>query len=74
VNRDDVKKVVRATLALLSRMAKRTRTPADDLMAAMLQANEERLVDAVVDLLAQTGERPTDEQVVQALEKVGIRV
>ncbi len=74
MNRDEVKKVVHTSLALFARIAKRTRTQADDLLAAMLQANEDRLVDAVVTLLADTNAPLTDELITKALEQVGIRV
>ena len=75
MDRDNVKTVVRATLTLTARIAKRTRTQADDLLTSMLQANEERLVDAVVALLSDSGASSlTDEQIVQALERIGIRV
>lgn len=75
MDRDKVKTVVRATLTLMAKIAKRTRTQADDLLTSILQANEERLVDAVVALLSDSGGcPPTDEQVVQALERAGIQV
>ena len=75
MDRDSLKTVVRATLLLMTRIAKRTRTQADDLLTSILQANEERLVDALVVLLSDSGgHSPTDEQVVQALERVGIQV
>ena len=75
MDRDNVKTVVRATLTLTARIAKRTRTQADDLLTSILQANEERLVDALVVLLSDSGGgEPTDEQVVKALEHVGIQV
>ena len=75
MDRDSVKTVVRATLMLMARIAKRTRTQADDLLTSILQANEERLVDALVVLLSDSsGSAPTEEQVVQALERVGIQI
>ena len=55
MDRDSVKTVVRATLMLMTRIAKRTRTQADDLLTSILQANEERLVDALVVLLSDSG-------------------
>jgi hypothetical protein len=61
-------------LALLARIAKRTRTPADDLMASILQSNQERLVEAALSLLRNPDQPPTDEQVVAALESVGIKL
>lgn len=74
MNRDEVKKVVHTTLAVFARIARRTRTQADDLLTAMLQANEDRLVDAVVALLADTNAPLTDDLITKALEQVGIRV
>jgi len=74
MERESVKVVVRTTLALLGPIAKRTRTQADDLMVSLLQANEERLVDAVMKLLSSPDRPPTEEQVVEALAGVGIRV
>lgn len=75
MDRDSLKTVVRATLMLMTRIAKRTRTQADDLLVSILQANEERLVDALAVLLSDSGGGvPTEQQVVQALERVGIRV
>jgi ribose 1,5-bisphosphokinase PhnN len=62
-------------LTLTARIAKRTRSQADDLLTSILRANEERLVDAVVALLADSGgQPPTEDQVVQALKSVGIEV
>jgi len=75
MDRDSLKTVVRATLMLMTRIAKRTRTQADDLLVSILQANEQRLVDALVVLLSDSGGGvPTEQQVVQALESVGIQV
>ena len=75
MDRDRLKTVVRATLMLMTRIAKRTRTQADDLLTSILQANEERLVDALVVLLSDSGgQPPTEDQVLQALNSVGIKV
>jgi len=74
MNREGVQVVVRATVILLARLAKHTRTQADDLLASMLQANEDRLVDAVLTLLSSTDQPPTEQQVVEALASVGIKV
>ena len=63
---------VRTTLAVLGRLARRTRTPADDLLAQMLRANEDRLVEAVADLLAQVDQPPGDDDIAAALKRVGI--
>jgi hypothetical protein len=74
MDRDSVRAVVRHTLAILARISRRTRTQADDLLSAMLQANEERVVDAVLRLLENPGETPTEAQIVEALKSVGIQV
>ncbi len=71
---ESVRVVVRTTLILLKRFAKSTRTPADDLLASMLQANEDRLADAVIKLLGNADQPPTEQQVVEALASVGIKV
>jgi hypothetical protein len=65
---------VRTTIAVLARLARRTRTPADDLLAQMLRANEDRIVAAVTDLLAQPGQPPSDDDIAAALKRVGIDV
>jgi hypothetical protein len=65
---------VRTTVAVLARLARRTRTPADDLLAQMLRANEDRIVAAVTDLLAQPGQPPSDDDIATALKRVGIDV
>ena len=65
---------VRTTLAVMARLSRRTRTPADDLLAQMLRANEDRLVTAVADLLAQSQQPPSDDDVAAALKRVGIDV
>ena len=74
MNRDDVRTTVRATMLVLDKITKRTRTQADDLMLSILRTNEDRIVDAVVRLTADTGQPPTDTQVVEALKSVGINV
>jgi hypothetical protein len=74
MDRDSVRTVVRATLLVLARISRRTRSQADDLMASILQANEERIVDAVRKLLDSPTQPPTEQQVVEAIESVGIRL
>lgn len=74
MERENVKLVVRTTLILLTRIAKRTSTEADNLMATILQANEDRIVDTVLQLLSSPNQPPTEEQVISALESVGIKV
>ncbi len=74
MEREQVRVVVRATLILLARLAKRTRTQADDLLTAMLQANEDRLVEAVLKLPSSSDQPPTEQQIVEALASVGIKL
>jgi predicted unusual protein kinase regulating ubiquinone biosynthesis (AarF/ABC1/UbiB family) len=74
MSQDEVKTVVGVTLAVMGRIAERTRTKADDLMVAILRANQDRLTQAVHSLLTQPQQPPTDEQVALALAAVGIRV
>jgi hypothetical protein len=74
MDRESVRVVVRTTLILLARLAQRTRTSADDLMASMLEANEDRIVDAVIKLMSISSAPPTEEQIVEALKSVGIKV
>jgi hypothetical protein len=73
MERESVQAVVRTTLVLMTRLAQRTRTQADDLMVSILRANEDRLVDAVVTLMESADRPPTDEQVAEALARVGIQ-
>ena len=73
MEREQVRQVVRTTLLLVERLSRRTRTQADDLMAGLLRANEDRLVDAVLALLAAGDDPPTDAQVVAALAQVGLQ-
>jgi hypothetical protein len=74
MDRESVQVAIRATLLLLDRLSQRTRTPADDLLMSILQRNEDRLIEAVLRLLSSPVQPPTDEQVVEALASVGIRV
>jgi hypothetical protein len=71
---EDARTVVRATLVLMRLVAGRTRTTADDLMVSILRANEDRLVEAVLDLLRDPEQPPSDERAAAALAAVGIRV
>lgn len=73
MERETVKNVVRLMLRVVARIARRTRTPADDLMTSILQNNEPRLVDAVLALAAKQPPL-SDEDVSKALEQVGIKV
>jgi hypothetical protein len=70
---DEVRTAVRATLAVLTQLAQRTRTPADDLLLQLLRQNEARLTAAVADLLRDPAQPPTAERVAAALAAVGIR-
>ena len=74
MDRENVKLVVRTTLMVMARIAKRTRTQADDLLAAILQSSEDRIVDVVLSLMNDSGQPPTEEQIVEALASAGIRV
>jgi hypothetical protein len=70
---DEIRTAVRATLAVLTQLAQRTRTPADDLLVQLLRQNEARLVTAIADLLRDPAQPPTAERVTSALAAVGIR-
>ncbi len=71
---DEVRVVVRTTVALMQRLAERTRTQADDLLVAILRSSEGRLVEAVRTLLEDPGQPLTEERISAALASVGIRV
>jgi hypothetical protein len=73
VDRQEIGTVVSIMLRALGQIAKTTRTPADDLLLAIVRANETRLAEAV-SLLKEAGEPVTDQQIVEALKKVGIRI
>lgn len=73
MDRNNVRTVVRVTVATLARVSRQTRTPADDLMVAIVKKNEDRIVDAVVKLVSAGGDGPTEAQITEALESVGIR-
>lgn len=67
----DAATAVRATLAVMARLAEQTRTPTDNVLVQMLQSNESRLTRAVLAL----GDQPaTPERVAAALASVGITV
>jgi hypothetical protein len=75
VSRDDIRSVVQIMLRVLARIAKSTRTPADDMLVAMLRGNEARLIDAVTQVAEECKDgAATDEQVAAALKRVGIQV
>jgi hypothetical protein len=70
---DEARTVVRTTLAVMARLAERTRTPADDLLVQILRSNEAKLAEAVMDLVKDPAP-PTAERIAAALAAVGIRV
>jgi len=65
---------VRATLAVMSRLAERTRTSTDDILIQLLKANEPKLTEAVAELLKDKNQPPSNERIAAALAAVGIRV
>ena len=62
---------VRTTLAVMTRLAEKTCTVADDLLLPILRANEAKLTAAVFDLTSDPTP-PTPERVAAALGRVGI--
>lgn len=70
---DEARTTVRATLAVMARLAEKTRTSADDVLIEILRSNEARLTAAVLDL-AKDPTPPTPERVAAALSAAGIRV
>lgn len=74
MDQSEVTRVVQTTLAVMQRIAKCTRTPADDLMVAILKANQDRLAKAVLELLGDERQPPSSERVAEVLAKVGIKV
>jgi hypothetical protein len=70
---DEARTAVRATLAVMTRLAERTRTTADDVLIQILCGNEARLTAAVLDL-TRDPTPPTPERVAAALASAGIRV
>jgi hypothetical protein len=73
VTEDEARIAVRATLAVLTRLAEKTRTSADDMLVQILRSNESRLTTAVFDL-SKDPTRPSPERVATALAAVGIHV
>ncbi|HKB03976.1 MAG TPA: hypothetical protein VKD90_17265 [Gemmataceae bacterium] len=69
----EVRSAVRVMLAVLTQIAGRTRTPADDLLVKILSANESRLIAVILDLLHDPVQPPTPERVSAALAAAGIR-
>jgi len=70
---DEAHIAVRATLALLTRVAEKTRSPVDDLLMQILARNEAKLATAVREL-AKDPTPPTPERIAAALTAVGIKV
>ena len=70
---DEARIAVRATLAVMTRLAEKTRTAADDLLLQILRSNEAKLTIAV-HALAKCPAPPSPEQVAAALAAVGIHV
>ena len=70
---DEARTAVRATLAVMTRLAEKTRTGADDLLIQILRSNEAKLTTAVLEL-AKDPTPPTSERVSAALAAVGIKV
>ncbi len=71
---DDVRAVVKTTLAVVGRVANCTRTPADDVFTAVLRSNEARIAAAVAELMKDPNEPLTAERVAAALQAVGVKV
>ena len=70
---DDARTTVRATLAVMTRLAEKTRTSADAVLIQILRSNEARLTAAVLEL-SKDPTPPTPERVTAALASAGIRV
>ena len=69
---DEARVAVRATLAVMTRLAERTRTTADDVLLQILRSNEAKLVAAVLEL-TRDADPPSAERVTIALAAAGIR-
>lgn len=74
MNREEVRVTVRTVLMVMGNIARKTSTPSDDFMVAVLNANEDKLVEAVLKLLVDEKQPPTAERVSEALSQVGIKV
>lgn len=73
MTQDEARTAVRTTLALLAKIAERTRTPADDLLIQIVHQNEAKLATAVVELSKDAVQPPSAERMTAALAAVGIR-
>ena len=70
---DEARTAVRATLAVMTRLAEKTRTAADDILLQIVRSNEAKLTTAVL-ALANDPAPLSPERVGAALAAVGIRV
>jgi hypothetical protein len=70
---DEVRTAVRAMLAVMERLAGRTRSAADDMLIQILKSNEAKLTAAVAELVKDPVQPPSPERVAAALGSVGIR-
>jgi hypothetical protein len=70
---DEARTAVRTTLALMAKIAERTRTAADDLLIQIVRQNEAKLAMAVIELSKDTVQPPSAERMTAALLAVGIR-
>jgi hypothetical protein len=70
---DEVRTAVRATLAVMARLAERTRSTADDLLIQIVKSNEAKLTAVVAELVKDPPQPPSPERVAAALAAVGIR-
>lgn len=70
---DEVHTAVRAMLAVMDRLAVRTRSAADDLLVQILKSNEAKLTAAVAELVKDPVQPASPERVAAALAAVGIR-
>lgn len=71
---EEVTRVLRATLAVMARLADQTRTQADNLIVSILKANEKKLADVILTLVQDPEQPPSAEKVRTALAAAGIRV
>jgi hypothetical protein len=75
MNHDQVKCVVQIVLAIMAKVARKTSTPADDLMVSVLESNQDRIADVALRLVPKEGcQLPTDAQIATALHAAGIKV
>jgi hypothetical protein len=70
---DEARVAIRATLAVMTALAQKTRTAADDVLLQILKSNEAKLATAVL-ALTRDPTSPSPERVAAALAAAGIRV